>query len=178
MITKRPWLERGFDSETPVSMLPDLLERLRGTPARLWDRTRDVPVDVLTRRVGDTWSIQEIVGHLQQTEELWAGRLDDFEAGAAALRPARFESGRVEAERFNERPLSEILDDFRNKRLGLVARLEAWADEVIAREAWHPRLQRPMGVVGLVVFIAEHDDHHLARMTEILTGRANAADKR
>ena len=35
-------------------------------------------------------------------------------------------------------------------------------------EAWHPRLDRPMRVIDLAIFAAEHDDHHLARITELL----------
>jgi hypothetical protein len=36
-----------------------------------------------------------------------------------------------------------------------------------ARTAHHPRLDRPMRVMDLAVFVAEHDDHHLARITEL-----------
>jgi hypothetical protein len=31
----------------------------------------------------------------------------------------------------------------------------------------HPRLQQPMRVVDMAFFVAEHDDHHLARMTQL-----------
>jgi len=35
------------------------------------------------------------------------------------------------------------------------------------RTALHPRLQQPMRVLDMAFFTAEHDDHHLARMTEL-----------
>ena len=40
----------------------------------------------------------------------------------------------------------------------------------LERAARHPRLGTPMRVVDLAYFVAEHDDHHLARLRELLTG--------
>ena len=36
-----------------------IVERLRGTPARVLDRMRYQPASLLTRREGDAWSAQE-----------------------------------------------------------------------------------------------------------------------
>ncbi|MCK4414213.1 MAG: hypothetical protein KAY32_11760 [Candidatus Eisenbacteria sp.] len=41
-------------------------------------------------------------------------------------------------------------------------------DQDIARTAIHPRLNQPMRVLDLMIFAAEHDDHHLVRITELL----------
>jgi hypothetical protein len=35
------------------------------------------------------------------------------------------------------------------------------------RTALHPRLKRPMRLVDLCFFVAEHDDHHLATVTRL-----------
>jgi RimJ/RimL family protein N-acetyltransferase/uncharacterized damage-inducible protein DinB len=172
MIAKTPWLERQFDFTLPVSAFPLLLERLRGTPARLEDRVNGVAPEVLAQRSGDSWSILEIIGHLIQVEELWMVRLDDFVAGAAALRPASFESGRVARAGFNERPVRGLLHDFRIRRRELIGRLEGLDEAMIARTAHHPRLNRPMRLLDLLVFTAEHDDHHLVRIGEIVRAAA------
>jgi hypothetical protein len=37
----------------------------------------------------------------------------------------------------------------------------------VQRTGLHPRLNQPMRVIDLILFIAEHDDHHLARITEL-----------
>lgn len=37
----------------------------------------------------------------------------------------------------------------------------------LMRTAAHPRLGQPMSVVDLCFFVAEHDDHHLATITEL-----------
>ena len=162
------WLERTFPSGIPVAMIPSLIERLRGTPARLSERLARVDAEVLARREGGTWAILESVGHPGQGEELWCGRLDDFQAGRADLRPARFEAGRVESAGFNEVPLAAVLERFRAARLALVLRIEELDDAVRRREARHPRLGQVMTLADLIYFAAEHDDHHLARISEIL----------
>jgi hypothetical protein len=46
-----------------------------------------------------------------------------------------------------------------------VARFEELTAEEAARSAIHPRLKKPMRVIDLAHFTAEHDDHHLANIT-------------
>jgi hypothetical protein len=45
---------------------------------------------------------------------------------------------------------------------------EKQSDEQIVRTAVHPRLQMPMRLVDWAYFVAEHDDHHLARIRELI----------
>ena len=168
MIERSRWLERDFAFGLPVSRFPDVLERLRGTPARLEDRLAGAPAARLTVRPGGSWSIRENVGHLLLVEELWDGRLDDFLAGAEALRPAGYEPGKVEQARFDERALEDLLAAFRAARLRHVGRLEALGPSDVERTAFHPRLKRTVNVLDMMVFAAEHDDHHLARITQLL----------
>ena len=44
----------------------------------------------------------------------------------------------------------------------------------IFRTALHPRLETPMRMMDLFYFVAEHDDHHLARITAIGNQLANS----
>ncbi len=69
---------------------------------------------------------------------------------------------------FNAQETAPCLADFRAVRGEFVGRLEQLPDEAIGRSAHHPRLDRPMRLLDLMVFAAEHDDHHLAGITEIL----------
>jgi uncharacterized damage-inducible protein DinB len=162
------WVDRKFDFSLPETLFPVVVERLRGTPARIEDKVRSLPPEILTRRDGEDWSLQEHIGHLLDLDELHVGRLDDFLAGAEVLRPADMTNRKTWEARHNERPTAELLRDFRRKRLAFVARLDAWDPELVSLTALHPRLQQPMRVLDMVFFTAEHDDHHLARMTEIL----------
>ena len=40
-------------------------------------------------------------------------------------------------------------------------------EEDVYKTALHPRLEQPMRTMDLFLFVAEHDDHHLARITAI-----------
>ena len=168
MIERLRWLERRFQTDLPLEMFPNLLERLRGLPARIEDRVQGVEPGRLTARTADSWSILENVGHLLQAEGLWAARLDDFEAGRLELTPARFESWRVGEAQFNRRAARDLCGGLRTARRRLVDRLDSLDDEVVRRVARHPRLDCPMRVVDLMLFIAEHDDHHLVAITQLL----------
>jgi uncharacterized damage-inducible protein DinB len=162
------WVKREFKLGVPLEMFPNILERLRGTPARLEDRLLNLPSEVLTHKEGDAWSIQEHAGHLLDLGTLDHGRLDDFEAGVEMLRPADMGNRKTYEAEHNKHDIREILAEFRQERGAFVQRLESCDDAFIARQSLHPRLKQPMRVVDLAFFIAEHDDHHLARITETL----------
>jgi uncharacterized damage-inducible protein DinB len=161
------WTDRHFTFELPESFFPVVVERLRGTPARIEDKVRGLSPTLLTRRDGDAWSIQEHIGHLLDLDGLHAGRLDDFLAGAEVLRAADMANRKTHEADHNRRPLADLLQAFRRERERFVARLDAWAPGLIGLTALHPRLNQPMRVIDMAFFTAEHDDHHLARMTEL-----------
>ena len=83
------------------------------------------------------------------------------------LRPADVQNRKTFEANHNTNPIGSILRAFRIARHHFVNRLEAMDDNMIARSAIHPRLQKPMRVIDMGFFVAEHDDHHLARMTEL-----------
>jgi uncharacterized damage-inducible protein DinB len=163
-----PWIERKFEFGAPAALFPQLVERLRGTPARVEERVRDLAPDVLRRQEGGTWSIQENVGHLLDVERLWHGRLDDYDAECQVLRAADMENRRTHGANHHSHELAELLDGFRRSRMMLVERLESLDQAQVERSATHPRLGQPMRVMDLALFAAEHDDHHLARITELM----------
>ncbi len=64
--------------------------------------------------------------------------------------------------------LPHLLAAFRSARTLLVERLEAADDALIAHSALHRRLESPMRLLDHAFFVAEHDDHHLANITELV----------
>jgi uncharacterized damage-inducible protein DinB len=162
------WFERRFEFDLPNSLFPNLVERVRGTPARVEERVRGVARSTLTRRVNETWSIQENVGHLLDLEPLWLTRAGELAAGAAALSPADPENRKTHQANHNALPLASLLEAFRRERGRLVAALDRADATLLERTALHPRLQSPMRLIDLALFVAEHDDHHLARIGELL----------
>ena len=165
------WFERQFTLDLPLWMYPNVVERVRGTPARLEDRLLSLPSELLTRRTDGSWSIQEQAGHLLDLGTLDLGRLDDYEAGLETLRPADLGNRKTHEADHNANSIERILAEFRAERTAFVRRLDEYDTEFTARTALHPRLQLPMRVLDLIYFIAEHDDHHLARITDLIRAR-------
>lgn len=162
------WTDRTFQFTFPVEVFPEMIERVRGTPARLEDRVMSIVPEVLTKRDGKRWSIQENAGHLLDLESLFKQRLDEYVAGAAALHPADMSNRKTFAANHNEVAIETVLTDFRAQRTQLVNRLDNLAPEKFALVAHHPRLNVPMRLVDMLFFQAEHDDHHLARISELI----------
>ena len=168
MVERLEWIKRQFSFELPLGMYPNVVERVRGTPARLEDLTRSLTAEVLMRRDGDKWSIQEQAGHLLDLEPLGMNRLDDFEAGREMLVAADMENRKTHEANHNAKTIENILAQFRRERMALVRRLDNYDEAFIRRTALHPRLKVKIRVIDLVFFIAEHDDHHLARISELI----------
>ena len=166
-----PWVEKRFSfDDLTEAHFPSLVDRLRATPDRIEDIVKDLPRELLTRREGESWSLQEQIGHLLEVDALHDGRLDDYCAGASVLRPADMQNTRTDAGRYNERELEDLLADFHRVRGHFVARLDAWEPDERLAPAFHPRLRKPMRVVDMLLFAVEHDAHHLARMEELARG--------
>ena len=168
MIRKQPWFERQFPTGLRADLFPVILERLRGTPARLEERLRALPAAILTRRSDSTWSAQENAGHLLDLEPLWLARVEDLLARRPEMTPADLTNRRTHEANHNAAPLQTIFIGFREARSGLVGKLEAVDDATLTYTAPHPRLRVPMSLVDHTFFVAEHDDYHLARITELL----------
>jgi uncharacterized damage-inducible protein DinB len=166
------WFERSFDFALPNSRFPSLVERLRGTPARLEERTHALPETVLTRRTDGRWSVQENIGHLVDLEPLWLRRAEQLFAGEAELAPTDLANRRTHEANHNAKQLNALLAEFRERRHQLVDLVVTADAPVLARTALHPRLRTPMRLIDLAEFVAEHDDHHLAAIAELLESPA------
>jgi len=162
------WFERKFEFAFPIEQYPNLCVRLRGTPARLEEMLREVPRDVLIHKRDDKWSAQEHAGHLLDLEPLWMARVDDFLRGGGTLTAADLTNRKTHEANHNARPLAEILFDFRRARLGLVDRVEKFSPDLCARSMLHPRLKQPMRLADHLYFVAEHDDHHMATIWQMI----------
>jgi len=162
------WTDRQFEFTFPVEVYPEMIERLRGTPARLEDRVKSVAPEILTRRDGERWSIQENAGHLLDLESLVSSRLDEYLAGAKNLHAADMSNRKTYDADHNQVSIESILTNFRTQRMNLVGRLDQLSFESFAVVAHHPRLNVSMRLVDMLFFQSEHDDYHLARISELI----------
>jgi uncharacterized damage-inducible protein DinB len=162
------WFERKFEFPFPVELLPNLGARLRGTPARLDEALRGRPHKILIHKAQEKWSPQEHAGHLLDLEPLWLARVGDYVAGSAQLTMADLQNRKTDEANYNARPLEQILTEFRAARETLLNRVDQLDPPLFARPIPHPRLKLPMRLADHLYFVAEHDDHHLARIWELL----------
>ncbi|HKW17335.1 MAG TPA: DinB family protein [Terriglobales bacterium] len=162
------WFERKFEFNFPGEQFPNLCVRLRGTPARLEEMLRDIPHAALIRKSDGKWSAQEQAGHLLDLEPLWMGRVTDFLTEGQVLTVADLTNQKTDAANHNATPLEKILAEFRAARLDLVKRIQQLEPRAFSRSMLHPRLKQPMRLIDHLYFVAEHDDHHLARIWELI----------
>jgi len=163
------WFERKFEFTFPVEHYPNVCVRLRGTPARLEETLQGVSRDLLVRRPAEKWSAQEHAGHLLDLEPLWLARLEDFLRGGPALTVADLNNRKTDEANHNSAAIEHILKSFRAERLRLLERVATIDFSLFAHTLMHPRLKQPMRLVDHLYFVAEHDDHHLARIWELVS---------
>ena len=161
------WTERRFNFDFPADIYPEMIERIRGTPARLEELLAGLSPETLTTQADGRWSMQENAGHLLDLESLVSQRIDEYLAGNSALHAADMSNGKTFEASHNNVPVTSILKEFRTARHDIVRRLESFDEDVFARAALHPRLNVQMRLVDMLFFQAEHDDYHLARISEL-----------
>lgn len=162
------WFERKFQFSFPEELLPNLCARLRGTPARLEEALRGRSREILVAKPHGKWSAQEHAGHLLDLEPLWLARVSDYVEASEQLTPADLQNRKTDEANHNSRPLEQILADFRTARKSLLDRVGDLDPSLFARSISHPRLKTPMRLADHLYFVAEHDDHHLARLWELV----------
>ncbi len=162
------WFERHFEFSFPVELFPNVCARLRGTPARLDELMREQSHEMLIAKIHSKWSAQEHAGHLSDMESLWLARVQDYVVASEQLTAADLTNRKTQEAGHNGRSVSEILGEFRAAREGLLNYLGGLDVASLSRTIPHPRLTTPMRLVDHLYFVAEHDDHHLARIWELV----------
>jgi hypothetical protein len=114
------------------------------------------------------WSIKEHIGHLSDLEDLHEGRIQDFRERETMLRAADMQNVATEKAQHNLKSIQELITRFSEKRNAFVDELKGLDDETQGFISRHPRLNIPMKPVDMATFTAEHDDHHIASIAEIV----------
>lgn len=168
MIPQTPWFERKFDFSFPEGLFPVILERLRGTTGRIEYMCAGLKEEILSKKINTAWSIKEQLGHLYDLEDLWYGRIEDFLSGTPVLKAADMTNAKTHNANHNAKQFGELLQEFSHARDRLIKKVEDLDETNITAVAVHPRLGKPMRLADSLFFVAEHDDHHLAKMRSII----------
>lgn len=161
------WFDRSFYFTVDENFFPSTYERLIGTSLRLRHKINQINPEFLSIKPDGKWSIQEHVGHLLDLEPLWLGRVHDILEAKEVMRPADLTNRKTHEANHNDVSIDLLLDQFQFSRNQLIKSLDALSNTEIWKGALHPRLKKPMRIMDLCLFVAEHDDHHLAKITEL-----------
>ena len=164
-MTKLQWFERQFSFGVPAGMLPFYLERLQGTIARLSKKVEGFSEETLSDKMDGKWSVKQNIGHLAEVDEIANKRIDEMINGITPMSPAVFEPKHD----YNAKSIKEVLALFEKNRKENLKKYSQLNDDAFGKSSLHPRLKVQMTPVDLAYFDAEHDDHHLVRINEILT---------
>lgn len=159
------WFERKFTFGLPAGMLPFYIERLLGTIARIESKVRGVSDETLSQKLDNKWSVKQNIGHLAEVDEIAIKRIGEMIQGVSPMSPAVFEPRGD----YNQQTVEEVIDIFRRARQANVKRYGELSAYELERSSLHPRLKVNMTPVDLAWFDAEHDDHHLVRINEIIS---------
>ena len=173
MIEQTQWFERKFDFDFPVGLFPVIIERLRGTVLRIEAIIKNKTEKELSQKIDGKWSVKEQVGHLYDLEDLWFGRVEDFLAGKQILRAADLNNSKTKEADHNNKPITDLVRQFSVARGKLIAKVENIDEATASLTSLHPRLQTSMRLIDSLFFVAEHDDHHLAKIRAIQDEQLN-----
>jgi len=127
----------------------------------------------LARYAPGKWSVKEILGHLTDAERIFSYRLLRIVRGDATPLPGFDENSYVPAGRFDARPVSALLAEFRAVRISTTALTGG-----IPSMAWSERgtaSGKPGSARALIYIIPGHVAHHLGVLRERYAVGAGAA---
>ncbi len=116
------------------------------------------------------WTVKEVVGHIADTERIFAYRILAIARGDQAVLPGFEQDDYVRAGRFNDRPLADLLDELQAVRQGTLTLLRG-----LPAAAWDRRGTAnafSVTVRGLAFVVAGHALHHAAILRERYLPRA------
>jgi len=157
------WFERQFTFGLLPEMLPFYVERLEGTIVRLQQKIKNRNDQLLSEKFNGKWSVKQNIGHLMEVDEISTKRIDEMLTGRKVLSSAVFEP-----QDYNPWPIEKVLASFERIRRTNVMVYQRLSEKELTRASLHPRLNVSMTPVDLAWFDAEHDDHHLMKINDIL----------
>jgi hypothetical protein len=166
MSERIPWFERKFTFGLGPEMLPLLLERLQGTAWRIEHKVSGLNDSLLSAKFDGKWSVKQNIGHLAEVDQVNNRRIDEILRGVEVMSPAVFEP-----QDYNPWPVAKVIAFFNEARQSNIRKYAALSTADKKLTSIHPRLKVKMNPVDLAFFDAEHDDHHLLKITDIIRTR-------
>ncbi len=113
----------------------------------------------LVRYAPDKWSLKEVLGHIIDTERIFAYRALRFARGDRTPLPGFDQDEYVRAARFDARPLRDLRDEYESVRRATLALFRGFDEEALAQRGTANEAEATARALAYV--IAGHERHHL-----------------
>ncbi len=138
----------------------DVLDLLASEPALLRDLLSGITDEQANARPAPgEWSIKEVVGHLNDTERVFAYRALRFSRGDSAALPGFDQDEFVKSTDFNRRTLADLVEEFSLQRQANLLMIRALTAEEAARVG--AASGNPMSARAAIYVLAGHVLHHV-----------------
>ena len=156
-----PYYSRYVALVADGDILGTLAGQIGGTLAEL----RKIPdADSLKRYAAGKWSVREVVGHMIDTERIFAYRALRFARNDRTLLPGFEQDDYIPAAQFDRRPWADLLEEFEAVRRSNVLMFRG-----LSEEAWRRAGVANgdgMSVRAAAYVIAGHELHHMRVLRE------------
>ena len=110
------------------------------------------------------WTIREVVGHLTDTERVFAYRATAFARGDAQPLPGFDQDKWMPFGKFDERKLADLLDEFSDTRRSSLALVRGMPEEALARKG--VASGKEISVLSCICNIPGHVKYHLDHLQQ------------
>ena len=156
-----PYYQPYLDALSQGDVIEILEHQLSGTSLLL----DGVSADKADHRYAPgKWSVKEVIGHLADSERVFAYRALRFARADATDLPGFDENAWMPAAFFNARPLADIAGEFAAVRRASLALFRSFDDNAAVRRG--TANGRAISVRALVAITAGHERHHLKVLKE------------
>jgi hypothetical protein len=116
------------------------------------------------RYAPDKWSIREVVGHISDTERVFAYRALTFARADATPLPSFDENAWARTSNAGDRSLGDLVKEFEAVRASTLALFRGFADEQFAKSG--TANNNPITVRAIAYIVAGHERHHVNLLKE------------
>jgi len=162
------WFDRKFEFNLSNDQYAALCKRLEQSTMQILQIVAGASDGALVHKPDGKWSVKEHIGHLCILENLWQDRVVEIQRNNPELTPADLENKATFEAGFNQWNISVLTRKFSDERTKTLKLLRSVKEEDKTKTSIHPRLKQPMRLIDVAYFAAEHDDHHLQVIKEIL----------
>ncbi len=152
------YIQRATARGDVLAALPKQIDEIRAALGSLTD------VQALFRDAPKQWTIKEVMGHLNDTERVFAYRLLRVSRNDVTPLPGFEQDDYVREAGFNAHPLETLLQEFdfqRRANILLIQNMTEASARRLGMASGHPISAR-----ALIYMLVGHVDHHMASLHE------------